>query len=114
MPCPSVRPFVETDRRDRPPKRYARTAPLIIRHARNGSFSPGKQWQDRDVDQLQTMKVFVRVAQRAGFAAAARDRHRLPAAVTKHVAALEPRLRSRLLDRTTRKVSLTEAGRVYL
>jgi DNA-binding transcriptional LysR family regulator len=36
-----------------------------------------------------------------------------PAAVTKHVAALESRVRARLLDRTTRSVSLTEAGRAY-
>jgi len=66
------------------------------------------------VDQLQTMKVFVRVAQRAGFAAAARDLSISPAAVTKHVASLESRIRARLFDRTTRSVSLTEAGRSYL
>ena len=60
------------------------------------------------------MKVFVRVAQRAGFAAAARDLSMSPAAVTKHVAALESRIRARLFDRTTRSVSLTEAGRAYL
>jgi DNA-binding transcriptional LysR family regulator len=60
------------------------------------------------------MKVFVRVAQRAGFAAAARDLSMSPAAVTKHVAALESRIRARLFDRTTRSVSLTEAGRSYL
>jgi DNA-binding transcriptional LysR family regulator len=60
------------------------------------------------------MKVFVRVAQRAGFAAAARDLHMSPAAVTKHVAAVEARVRARLFERTTRKVGLTEAGRAYL
>jgi DNA-binding transcriptional LysR family regulator len=60
------------------------------------------------------MKVFARVAQRAGFAAAARDLSMSPAAVTKHVAALESRIRARLFDRTTRSVSLTEAGRAYL
>ena len=72
------------------------------------------RWHHRAVDQLQTMKVFVRVAQRAGFAAAARDLSMSPAAVTKHVAALEARIRARLFDRTTRSVSLTEAGRAYL
>lgn len=66
------------------------------------------------MDQLQSMKVFVRVAQRSGFAAAARDLSMSPAAVTKHVAALESRIRARLFDRTTRSVSLTEAGRAYL
>ncbi|MBX7079708.1 MAG: LysR family transcriptional regulator [Nannocystaceae bacterium] len=66
------------------------------------------------MDTLQTMKIFVRVAQRSGFAAAARDLRMSAAAVTKHVAALEARIGARLFDRTTRSVSLTEAGRVYL
>jgi len=60
------------------------------------------------------MKVFVRVAQRGGFASAARELVMSPAAVTKHIAALESRVRARLFDRTTRSVSLTEAGRLYL
>src|SRR5262245_25770283 len=60
------------------------------------------------------MKVCVRVAQRTGFAAAARDLKMSPAAVTKHVAALESRVRARLFERTTRNVRLTEAGRAYL
>jgi len=66
------------------------------------------------VDTLQTMRVFVRVAQLSGFAAAARELRMSPAAVTKHVAAAEDRVNARLFDRTTRRVALTEAGRVYL
>jgi DNA-binding transcriptional LysR family regulator len=66
------------------------------------------------MDALQMMRVFARVAQRASFAAAARDLHMSRASVTKHVAAMEERHRVRLLDRTTRSVSVTEAGRVYL
>jgi len=66
------------------------------------------------MDTVQGMRVFVKVAQRAGFAKAGRDLHMSPAAVTKHVAFVEERVGTRLLDRTTRKVSLTEAGRVYL
>ena len=66
------------------------------------------------MDTLLSMKVFVRVAQRSGFAAAARDLRISPAAVTKHIAALESRMGARLLDRTTRRVTLTEAGRLYL
>ncbi len=65
------------------------------------------------MDTLETLRVFVRVAYRNGFAAAARDLRLSPATVTKHVAALEERLGIRLLERTTRKVNLTEAGRVY-
>ena len=66
------------------------------------------------MDRLQGMKVFVRVAQDAGFAAAARELRMSPAAVTKHVSALEGQIGTRLFDRTTRRVALTEAGRVYL
>src|SRR5262245_59802161 len=66
------------------------------------------------MDSLQGMRVFTRVAQLGGFAAAARDLRLSGAAVTKHVAALEERVGARLLNRTTRTVSLTEAGRVYL
>jgi DNA-binding transcriptional LysR family regulator len=66
------------------------------------------------MDTLQCMKVFVRVAQRSGFAAAGRDLRMSPAAITKHVAALESRMGARLFDRTTRNVRLTEAGRLYL
>src|SRR5215470_7907895 len=66
------------------------------------------------MDALQMMRVFTRVAQRASFAAAAEDLRMSRASVTKHVAAIEERHGVRLLDRTTRSVSVTEAGRVYL
>jgi DNA-binding transcriptional LysR family regulator len=66
------------------------------------------------MDQLRMMRVFVRVAQRSGFSAAAEDLGMSRAAVTKHVSAVESRLGVRLLDRTTRSVSMTEAGRIYL
>jgi DNA-binding transcriptional LysR family regulator len=66
------------------------------------------------MDSVQSMRVFARVALRTGFAAAARDLRMSSAAVTKHIAALETRVGARLLNRTTRKVILTEAGRVYL
>ncbi len=66
------------------------------------------------MDTLEGMRVFVRVAQRMGFAAAARELRVSPAAVTKQIAALEARVGVRLLERTTRRVALTEAGRVYL
>ena len=73
-----------------------------------------KRWQYHAVDRLQGMKVFVRVAQDAGFAAAARHMRISTAAVSKHVSALESQIGARLFDRTTRRVGLTEAGRVYL
>ncbi|MBL8359076.1 MAG: LysR family transcriptional regulator [Rubrivivax sp.] len=66
------------------------------------------------MDRLHAMQVFVRVAQHLGFAAAARELHLSAASVTKAVSALEAGVGTRLLDRTTRRVALTEAGRIYL
>ncbi len=60
------------------------------------------------------MKVFVQVAQHASFAAAARQLRIATASASKRVAALEARIGARLFDRTTRRVGLTEAGRIYL
>ncbi len=55
------------------------------------------------MDRLLGMKIFVRVAHLKGFAAAARELLLLlsPAAVSKHVTALEARVGARLLDRVT-------------
>jgi DNA-binding transcriptional LysR family regulator len=66
------------------------------------------------MDMVDAMRTFVRVAQRRGFARAARELRVSPATVTKQVAALEARVGARLLQRTTRRVVLTEAGRLYL
>jgi DNA-binding transcriptional LysR family regulator len=66
------------------------------------------------MDRLQSMKVFVKVAQHSGFAAAARELRMSTAAVSKHVAGLEAQIGARVFDRTTRRVGLTEVGRVYL
>ncbi|MCU0687761.1 MAG: LysR family transcriptional regulator [Polyangiaceae bacterium] len=60
------------------------------------------------------MRVFVAVADLAGFAAAARRLGLSPSAVTRLVAALEDQLGTRLLQRTTRSVALTDAGARYL
>ena len=61
-----------------------------------------------------TMRVFQAVADAGGFAAAARLLNMAPATVTRFVADLEHDLGARLLQRTTRRVSLTEAGSAYL
>ena len=60
------------------------------------------------------MEVFAAVAETGGFASAARQLRLSPPAVTRAVAALEERLGARLLNRTTRSVSLTEAGQGFL
>jgi len=66
------------------------------------------------MDRLEAMNVFVVVADLRGFAPAARRLGLSPSAVTRLVAALEERLGTRLLQRTTRSVALTDAGARFL
>jgi len=66
------------------------------------------------MDRIDSTALFVEVAERGSFAAAARHLRRSPAAVTRAVAELEARLGVRLLNRTTRAVSLTDAGARFL
>src|ERR1700745_1123660 len=66
------------------------------------------------MDRLDAMQAFVAVAELEGFAPAARKRGLSPSGVTRLIAALEERLGTRLLQRTTRKGALTDAGARYL
>jgi DNA-binding transcriptional LysR family regulator len=66
------------------------------------------------MDRFQAMRVFVAVADTAGFAPAARKLHMSPPAVTRAIAVLEERLGVLLFHRTTRQVRLTEAGSRFL
>jgi DNA-binding transcriptional LysR family regulator len=66
------------------------------------------------MDRVLSLTVFRRVAELRSFSAAARELGLSNGAVSKHVAALEERVRARLLLRTTRRVSLTAAGETYL
>jgi DNA-binding transcriptional LysR family regulator len=66
------------------------------------------------MDRWEAMKVFVRVAETRSFAEAGRQLHMSPPAVTRMVSALEEHIGVRLLTRTTRSVTLTEAGGRYL
>jgi DNA-binding transcriptional LysR family regulator len=66
------------------------------------------------MNQLQAMRVFTRVVDLASFNLAARQLGMSAAAVTRSVGMLEAHLNMRLLNRTTRSLSLTEAGREYL
>lgn len=66
------------------------------------------------MDRLLAMHVFERVAGEGGFAAAARALEMSPPVVTRLIAELEDHLGTRLFQRTTRRVSLTEAGEAYL
>ena len=66
------------------------------------------------MDRFQEMQVFAAVAQDQGFSAAARRLGLSAASVTRAVAALEQRIGTQLLIRTTRSVHLSEAGQRYL
>lgn len=66
------------------------------------------------MDRIDAVEAFVAVADHGSFAAAARKLSRTPAAITRAVAELEESLKTRLFNRTTRSVALTEAGMLYL
>jgi DNA-binding transcriptional LysR family regulator len=65
------------------------------------------------MDRLTSLTAFVRVVDSGGFSAAGRHLNMSTTMVSNHVQALEDRLGARLLNRTTRKVSLTEVGKAY-
>lgn len=60
------------------------------------------------------MRVFSRVIEAGSFAGAARDLNLSPAVVTRLVADLEEHLGARLINRTTRRLALTDTGELYL
>jgi DNA-binding transcriptional LysR family regulator len=66
------------------------------------------------MDQLKSMRTFVRVIDEGSFAAAARAIDTAPAVVTRAIADLEEHLGARLINRTTRRIALTEIGERYL
>jgi DNA-binding transcriptional LysR family regulator len=66
------------------------------------------------MDRIDAMQAFVAVADLRGFAPAARKLGLAPSGVTRLIAALEGHLGARLLQRTTRSVTLTDVGARYL
>src|ERR1700739_2040419 len=65
------------------------------------------------MDRFASITAFVRVAESGGFSAAGRGLNLSKAPVSDQIQALENALGVRLLNRTTRRVSLTEIGRSY-
>jgi DNA-binding transcriptional LysR family regulator len=65
------------------------------------------------MDRMTSISTFVKIAETGGFAAAARKLGVSPSTVTTQIHDLEDRLGVRLLNRSTRKVSLTEIGKAY-
>jgi DNA-binding transcriptional LysR family regulator len=70
--------------------------------------------EEKIMDTLDTMRIFARVVADGGFTAAARNLDTTTGHISRSVSHLETRLRTRLLNRTTRKLALTEAGSRYL
>lgn len=66
------------------------------------------------MDRLTALQVFRQVAERNSFAEAGRRLGLSPAAVSKNIAELEAHVGVRLISRTTRRMALTEEGRIYL
>jgi DNA-binding transcriptional LysR family regulator len=66
------------------------------------------------MDQLRAMRVFARVIDAGGFARAAQGLDIAPAVATRLVAELEEHLGARLINRTTRRLALTDVGESYL
>jgi DNA-binding transcriptional LysR family regulator len=65
------------------------------------------------VDWMQPMRIFVCVVQNGSLSSAGRQLGLSPASVSRHISALEESLGCRLLNRTSRKLALTEAGELY-
>jgi len=65
------------------------------------------------MDRFGALRVFTQVVESGSFARAAERLRMSTSAVSRHVAELEAHLQNRLLNRTTRRVALTEAGRAF-
>ncbi|MFT3691222.1 LysR family transcriptional regulator [Paenirhodobacter sp.] len=66
------------------------------------------------MDRFTALQVFRHVAQMNSFAGAGRRLGLSPAAISKNIAELEAHVGARLINRTTRRMALTEEGRIYL
>jgi DNA-binding transcriptional LysR family regulator len=66
------------------------------------------------MDKLAAMRAFVTIADEGSLTAAAEALDRAPPTMVRSLATLEEHLGVRLIQRTTRRMSLTEEGRVYL
>ncbi len=63
---------------------------------------------------LELLRLFVLVARSGTIAVAARELHMVPSVASRKIAALERAFQTRLFDRTTRRIHLTEAGALAL
>src|SRR5690349_16211244 len=76
-------------------------------------FLPNLQQRKSRMDRMVAMGMFVKAVETGSLSAAARALDQSLPAVSRGISALEQQLGGRLLVRTTRRISLTEAGRTY-
>src|SRR5262247_215193 len=81
--------------------------PLKSHECTSHSFKSRKNSMDR----LDELAIFVRIVEEGSLARAAARLRRSPPAVTRALASLEGRIGLRLIDRTTRRLAASEAGR---
>ena len=92
------------------PRMWRASALAISSIIRKSLFWLLQRW---GVDHLGAMRVFMRVVEAGGLSAAGRVLGLAPSSVSRRIGELESDLGVRLLNRTTRKLSLTEAGQTY-
>jgi DNA-binding transcriptional LysR family regulator len=71
-------------------------------------------WKGRPMDRLEAMSVIVAVTETGSFSAASRRLKKPVATVSRNVAELEARLKAQLFQRSSRQMTLTDAGRSYI
>jgi DNA-binding transcriptional LysR family regulator len=77
-------------------------------------IQPSEDWKWQSVDRLEAMSVVLAVAEAGSLSAAARRLNTPLATVSRKVSELEAHLRTKLFDRSSRKLVLTEAGGSYV
>lgn len=79
----------------------------------DSTYALGVLVHNLGMDRIDALKLFVRVVETGSFSRAARDLKVTQPTVTRQIAALEEGIRQRLFNRNTRRLSLTDAGRIY-
>src|SRR6187431_17524 len=75
---------------------------------------PSRIWKGRPMDRLEAMSIIVAVTETGSFSAASRRLNKPVATVSRMVAELEARLKAQLFQRSSRQMTLTDAGRSYI
>src|SRR5262249_26056121 len=83
-------------------------------HSKRGRFDPHRAKIYSRMDRIATLRLFTRLAERGSFSAAAKDLKIKQSTASKWVAELEAELGASLVQRTTRSVHITDAGRRLL